>query len=186
MRYFLGIDLGTSSVKSLLMDEDGVAAGIAQRGYDIEKPKPSWAEQDMTRLWDATAETLRELMGKAGPSVKKQLAGIGFSGQMHGLVPLGADGEPVRRALIWADQRSGDVIERVSQQIPDYRGITLNSLSTGFLLCSLLWVREHEPEVFEKIRHVLLPKDYIRWRMCGELGTDCSDASGTAACGPGG
>ena len=180
MRYFLGVDLGTSSVKSLLMDEDGVVAGIAQRGYDIQKPEPSWAEQDMDLLWDATAETLRELTGKF-PSLKGQIVGIGFSGQMHGLVMLGTDGKPVRPALIWADQRSQDAIAHISASAPHYRETTLNSLSTGFLLCSLLWVREHEPEVYEKIRHVMLPKDYIRWRMCGELGTDCSDASGTAA-----
>ncbi|MBR1673131.1 MAG: xylulokinase [Fretibacterium sp.] len=180
MRYFLGIDLGTSSVKSLLMDEGGGVAGVAQRGYDIQKPQRSWAEQDMVLLWGAVAETLRELMGK-NPSLKGQIAGIGFSGQMHGLVALGRDGEPVRRAIIWADQRSQDALAQIAARIPDYRGVTLNSLSTGFLLSSLLWVREHEPDVYERTRHVMLPKDYIRCRMCGEMGTDCSDASGTAA-----
>ena len=180
MRHFIGIDLGTSSVKSLLMDENGGAVGVAQRGYDIQKPEPSWAEQDMSLLWNATTETLRELMGKF-PSLKGQIAGIGFSGQMHGLVMLGQNGEPVRRAIIWADQRSQDAIARISASVPGYRETTLNNLSTGFLLCSLLWVKEHEPEVYENIRFVMLPKDYIRYKMCGEVGTDCSDASGTAA-----
>ena len=180
MSCFIGIDVGTSSVKSLLMTDRGEAVGVAQREYDIQKPNPSWAEQDMALLWEATADTLRELMGPRA-SLKGQIAGIGYSGQMHGLVALDQEGKLVRPAIIWADGRSQDAIGRIAQKVPGYRKFTLNSLSTGFLLASLVWVREHEPENYEKIRRVMLPKDYIRFRMCGEMGTDCSDASGTAA-----
>ncbi|MBQ7733183.1 MAG: xylulokinase [Synergistaceae bacterium] len=175
MRYFIGVDLGTSSVKSLLMSETGDVIGIAQREYDIIKPESSWAEQDIDALWLRTCETLQELTGKYGQSV----SGIGYSGQMHGLVMLDRDNHPIRPAIIWADQRSGDEIGFISRVIPDYRNITFNSLSTGFLAASLIWVREHEPANYEKIAHVMLPKDYIRFKMSGELGTDLSDASGT-------
>ena len=175
MRYFIGIDLGTSSVKSLLMSETGDVIGIAQREYDILKANTSWAEQDMDSLWLKTCETLQELTGK----FKHNIAGIGYSGQMHGLVMLDKDNHPIRRAIIWADQRSGNEIEFISRVIPDYRNITFNSLSTGFLAASLIWVREHEPDNYSKIAHVMLPKDYIRFKMSGELGTDLSDASGT-------
>ena len=182
MKYFVGIDLGTSSVKSLLMREDGWVAGTAQRAYDIVKVRSDWAEQDMELLWNAARETLQELMGK-NPELRSRVVGIGYSGQMHGLVALDKAGKPVRSAIIWADQRSADAIEAIYRVIPEERcsSITLNTLSTGFLMSSLEWVRLHEPENYEKIDKVLLPKDYIRYRMCGELGTDASDASGTGA-----
>ena len=177
MKYFIGIDVGTSSVKSLLMGENGSVLGVAQREYDISKPYSSWAEQDIESLWRATAETLRELTSK----YPCEIAGIGYSGQMHGLVSLDTHNKPVRPAIIWADQRSGDSIAWINSRVPDYRDITFNSLSTGFLLASLIWVRDNEPENYEKISHVMLPKDYIRFRMTGELGTEVSDASATAA-----
>lgn len=180
MRYYLGIDLGTSSVKSLLMDIDGNMIGVAQRGYDIIKPEQTWAQQDMQSLWSAVCETLREITGKYAGCMK-ELDGISFSGQMHGLVPLGRDGVPVREAIIWADQRSTDAIREIYGIIPEeeYRNVTLNLISTGFLISSLIWMRRHEPANFEKTAHVLLPKDYIRFRMTGELCTDLSDAAST-------
>lgn len=180
MRYFIGIDLGTSSVKSLLTDENGTVISISQREYDIQKPETSWAEQDLNLLWRATAETLKEITSK-NATIKNKILGIGYSGQMHGLVALDKNNELVRPAIIWADQRSQSAINFISKKIPDYREITFNSLSTGFLIASLVWLRENEPENYEKISHVMLPKDYIRFRMCGELGTEVSDASATCA-----
>lgn len=180
MRYFLGIDMGTSSVKSLLLGEDGTVAGIAQREYDILKPQQSWAEQEMEQIWKATAWTIRALMGQY-PQIRDHICGIGYSGQMHGLVMLDTSGKEVRNTMIWADQRSSEAIARIYEAVPEeeYRSVSLNSLSTGFLVSSLVWVRDQEPENYEKIYKVMLPKDYIRFRMCGQMGTDMSDASAT-------
>lgn len=181
MAYFMGIDLGTSSVKALITDERGSALGFGQRGYDIRKPRMNYAEQDMERLWDCTVSAIRGALASC-PDGAERIAGIGFSGQMHGLVPADRDGRPVRDAVIWADQRSGEEIEDIYRAIPreEYQSVTLNALSTGFLIPSLLWVKKREPENFKRIDKVLLPKDYIRSRMCGRFGTDATDASGTA------
>lgn len=181
MGYLLGIDIGTSSVKSLLMDEDGRVAAIAQQEYDMLKPEQSWAEQKIGQLWEAAAGTIRSLLGQC-PQLKGQISGIGYSGQMHGLVMVDKEGREVRNTIIWADQRSSASIESIYRAVPreEYQKITLNALSTGFLVSSLVWVRENEPEDYEKIHKVMLPKDYIRFRMCGQMGTDVSDASSTA------
>ena len=178
MRYFIGVDLGTSSVKSLLMDENGQTLGIASREYDIIKQNSSWAEQNINSLWEKTSETLSELAGKFN-SLKNSIIAISFSGQMHGLIALDKNFIPVRNAIIWADQRSGQAINYIERTAPDYREKIFNSISTGFLAASLVWLRENEPENFEKINYVMLPKDYIRFKICGEIGTEISDASGT-------
>lgn len=180
MRYLLGIDIGTSSVKSLLIGEEGTVAGIAKMEYDIKKPQQSWAEQSMEQIWEAAVSSICTLMSQ-NPHIKKDIAGISYSGQMHGLVMLDGAGREVRDTIIWADQRSAGSIERIYEAVPKetYHGITKNALSTGFLVSSLVWVRDHEPESYEKIRKVMLPKDYIRYRMCGQMGTDMSDASST-------
>lgn len=180
MRYLLGIDIGTSSVKALLISEDGTVAGIAKMEYDIRKPEQSWAEQSMEQIWEAAASVLGTLM-RQNPGIKKDIAGISYSGQMHGLVMLDAAGREVRDTIIWADQRSSDSIEHIYSMVPKakYHAVTKNALSTGFLVSSLVWVKEHEPENYEKISSVMLPKDYIRFRMCGQMGTDMSDASST-------
>lgn len=180
MGYLLGIDIGTSSVKSLLMDEDGHVAAIAQQEYDMIKPEQSWAEQQMGRLWEAAAQTIRSVLAQC-PQLTGQISGIGYSGQMHGLVMVDREGREVRNTIIWADQRSSASIERIYEAVPreEYQAVTLNALSTGFLVSSLVWVREHEPGDYAKIYKVMLPKDYIRFRMCGQMGTDVSDASST-------
>lgn len=181
MHYYMGIDVGTSSVKSLLMDVDGKIIGTAQVGYDIKKKKLQYAEQDMGLIWESTKQTLCEL-SKQYPEEIKSLKGIGYSGQMHGLVMLDKDGNLLRDAIIWADQRSGKEIEEIYDVIgkDEYRGVILNSLSTGFLISSLMWVKKHEPDVYEKIAYVMFPKDYIRYQMCGEIGTEMTDASSGA------
>lgn len=178
MKYFMGIDVGTSSVKSLLMREDGAVTGTAQREYDIVKRKAEWAEQDMEAIWEAAKETLRELAGNY-PEQAARTAGISYSGQMHGLVMVDRRGVPIRDAIIWADQRSGEQAKGVYDLLGEepFKQVTLNDLSSGFLLTSLLWVREHEPENYGRAYKVLLPKDYIRMKMCGGFATDRSDAS---------
>lgn len=178
MPLFMGIDIGTSSVKTLLADECGNTAAAAQREYDVEWPNALYAEQDMAVIWEKTKETIGELLSRGyGPRIK----GIGFSGQMHGLVMIDAKGRLLERAVLWCDQRSAAetalVYEKYGEQ--EFKNVTLNDLSSGFLLTSLLWMKEHNQKVYEQIHRVLLPKDYIRYRICGELGTDYSDASAT-------
>lgn len=178
MKYFLGIDLGTSSVKSLLMDEEGSILGTTQQGYDIVKPALDCAEQDMELLWQSTVKAIQALLA-AHPGIADHIEGIGYSGQMHGLVMVDARGKLIRNAIIWADQRSGQSIEDIYRMIPqkEYQQVTLNSLSTGFLISSLMWVRDQEPDIYQMIDKVMLPKDYLRYRMTGMLGTDMSDGS---------
>lgn len=180
MEYFLGIDLGTSSVRAVAANQEGRTVAAGQCEYDIMKPELDRAEQDMEQLWRATVLAIRKMLS-AGEGIREKIRGIGFSGQMHGLVMLDANGELIRNAIIWADQRSGMQIGQIYRTIPqkEFCKVYGNRLSTGFLLPSLLWVREHEPWNYEKIGKVLSPKDYIRYRMCGETGTDASDASGT-------
>lgn len=180
MKTLLGIDIGTSSVKSLLMREDGTAVGTAQQEYDLLKPQAVYAEQDMEILWQATCKTL-QLLTRIYPEEISQLAGISYSGQMHGLVAIDKNGKLIRNAIIWADQRSKEEIRELYQQIPEaeYHSVSLNRASVGFLISSLLWMKKHEPENYEQIARVMLPKDYIRYQMTGELGTDVSDASAT-------
>ncbi len=181
VRCFMGIDLGTSSVKALLVDERGGILGSAQRDYDIRKARAEYAEQDIEALWEAARAVIAGAIAAAGIDAG-EIAGIGYSGQMHGLVMVDWEGRPIRDAIIWADQRSASAIEAIHRVIPreEYQAVSLNALSTGFLISSLMWVKEHEPENFARIAKVMLPKDYIRWKMCGEYGTDPSDASSAA------
>lgn len=180
MVYYLGIDVGTSSVKSLLMRADGVIIGTSQKEYEIIKIHLDYAEQDMELLWNSTKTTISDLIARY-PDEMHEIQGISFSGQMHGLVMVDEAGHLLRKAIIWADQRSGSEISKIYSIVgkEKYQSVIMNSLSTGFLVPSLLWVKDHEPEVYEKISCVMLPKDYIRYRMCQTFGTDYSDASGT-------
>lgn len=180
MRYFLGIDIGTSGAKAVLMAENGDIAGVSIREYDIIKKRADYAEQSMEILWQATAEAIRELV-QGLPELKYKISGIGYSGQMHGLVMIDKSKAEVRDAIIWADGRSSDAIDSIYSIVPRdiYNAITLNSLSTGFLISSLMWLKKNEPESLDRAFKLMLPKDYIRYKMCGELGTDMSDASGS-------
>lgn len=178
MSYFMGIDLGTSSVKTLVMDETGNIISMAQKGYDIIKPYVEYAEQDIELLWEAAKATIKECLSKQ-TGISDQIQGIGLSGQMHGLVMLDSENKPVRNAIIWADQRSKSAIDEIYRLVPpeEYKSIALNSLSTGFFVSSLMWVKMNEPENYKKIHKAFLPKDYLRYKLCGELATDKSDAS---------
>lgn len=182
MAYLLGIDLGTSSVKTVLMDRDGNLMAVCQQEYTFDIPTEGWAEQDPLVWWEAAASTIRGTLAKSGIA-PSQVDGIGFSGQMHGMVPLSRDGLPVRKAIIWCDQRSAAQAEEIRTLIGNRRlgEITCNRMAAGFQTASLLWLKEEEPRSYEKTGLVVLPKDYIRYRLTGELSTEITDASGTLA-----
>ncbi len=180
MAYFMGIDVGTSSVKALIMDGEGTEIGSASRKYDVLKPQMNYAEQDPEEIWEAVKGTLLEL-SKRYPKETEKLKGISYSGQMHGLVLVDAFGKPVCNMIIWQDHRSVDQREKIYSLVPfeEFNRVTLNQLSPGYLVMSLMWVKEHAKEIYDRSALFLLPKDYIRYRMCGTLGTDMSDASAT-------
>lgn len=177
---FLGIDLGTSSVKIIIMNKEGRIVEILSKEYLVYYPKSGWAEQETTDWWNATLDGIKELVLKSevdGNSNK----GIGFSGQMHGLVMLDKEGNSLRPALLWCDQRTQEECDYLNneigrEKISKYTG---NMALTGFTAPKVLWVKKHERELFEKTAHMLLPKDYIRYKLTGEFATDVSDASGT-------
>jgi len=172
----VGLDVGTSSVKGVAVaTEDGRVLGVAESRYGLSHPHPGWSEQDPEDWWRATREVLERLGDVGRP------AGIGLSGQMHGLVALDASDAVIRPAILWNDQRTEAQCEEIERRVGLETLIaqTGNRALTGFTAPKLLWMREHEPEHYERIAHVLLPKDYVRLRLCGERATDVADASGT-------
>lgn len=180
MAYLMGIDLGTSSVKAVIMGIDGNIVGLGQEGYDVQTPAPGYAEQDIERLWQATERVIKLAIMKAGIN-PVDIKSIGFSGQMHGLVLVDKEVNPIRPAIIWADQRTRHQIDQIYSIVgqDEFRKVTLNSLSTGFFICSLLWIRDNEPASYQQAFQAILPKDYIRYKLCGKLSTDVTDASST-------
>ena len=172
----VGIDVGTSGVKALAIDDEGTVLARAELSYPLSTPQPGWSEQDPADWWDATESALAQLRASAGAP-----AGIGLSGQMHGLVVLDARGEVLRPAILWNDQRTGAECAEIERTLGLERLISLtgNRALTGFTAPKLLWLRRHEPDVFASIARIALPKDYVRLRLCGEHATDVSDASGT-------
>lgn len=171
--YLLGVDIGTSSAKALLVDFNGNSVAQASVPYDISTPKPGYAEQDAAMLRDAAFAAIRQALSQVGSA---EIAAVGFTGQMHGLVTLDRIGHPIRPIIIWADQRSAEQAALLSRS--GVESVTKNPASTGFLFPSLLWVKEQEPKAFEQIHTVLFPKDYVRFCLTGVQGTDFSDASG--------
>ncbi len=180
MDLLIGIDLGTSSVRCVVVDTSGRVAACAQREYPIDTPRPGWAEQDPERWWQATVEAIQEALSQK-PAARERVAGISFSGQMHGTVVLGKTGEPLRPAIIWADQRSGEQCRRIEEIVgrDALAATTLNPVASGFMAASLLWLQEHEPRVWADAAHVLLPKDYVRYRLTGHVASEPSDACST-------
>jgi xylulokinase len=172
-----GLDVGTSGVKGLALDvESGAVVARAERGYPFETPRPGWSEQDPELWWTASEAVLEELRG-AG-----ELCGIGLSGQMHGLVVLDSSDRVLRPALLWNDQRTGAEAEEIEDRLGGIEGAvaaTGNRAMTGFTAPKLLWLARHEPDLYERVARVMLPKDYVRLRLCGEAVTDVTDASGT-------
>jgi xylulokinase len=174
MTRLVGLDVGTSSTKGVAIDESGAVLAVAERGYPLSTPQPGWSEQDPEDWWRAAREVLEEL-GADGA------AGIGLSGQMHGLVALGADDRPLRPAILWNDGRTPAQCDEIEERVGFARLVALtgNRALAGFTAPKLLWLREHEPAVYGAIAHVLLPKDYVRLRLTGERAIDVADASGT-------
>jgi xylulokinase len=180
MRHLLGIDVGTGGTRALVIDEQGhIVASATSEHVPFASPQTGWAEQDPRDWWRATGEAVRAAIAKAGGA--DRIAAVGFSGQMHGSSMLDASGEVVRPALLWCDQRTDAECRDITERIGAARLIelTLNPALTGFTLPKLLWVRKHEPGKWKTVRSVLLPKDYVRFRLTGDKATDVADASGT-------
>jgi xylulokinase len=167
----IGVDVGTSGVKAIAISEDGKLVASAEEGYPLSTPQPGWAEQSPEDWWRAAEACLARL-----PE-----GHIGFSGQMHGLVVLGADDRVLRPAILWNDQRTAAECAEIEALVGLERLIELtgNRALTGFTAPKLLWLRRHEPDTYAQIRHVLLPKDFVRFRLTGERAIDVADASGT-------
>ena len=175
MTVLFGIDVGTSATKGLAITPDGAVLATAEVGYPLSTPKPGWSEQDPEDWWRATETVLAELTKTAGAP-----AGIGLSGQMHGLVALDENDNVIRPAILWNDQRTQAECDQIENTIGLQRLIALtgNRALTGFTAPKILWFRNHEPDNYARIARVLLPKDYVRLRLTGEHATDVSDASG--------
>lgn len=180
MNYLLGIDIGTSGTKTILVDTLGVELASSTAEYPLYQRQNGWAEQEPLDWWQATVKTCREALLKSGIN-PSDIAGIGLTGQMHGLVMLDENGNLLRDSIIWCDQRTALEREQINMAVGPEKllQITANPAITGFTAAKLLWVRNHQPELYEKCRKVLLPKDFIRFKLTGEFATDVSDASGT-------
>ena len=176
---FIGIDVGTSSIKALLVDASGKVLASSNPDYPFQTPAPLQAETDPNVWWDATCKGIRDLITKTSP---ESISGIGLTGQMHGLVILDEKGDPLRPCIMWNDQRSFKECEEMTEIIGESEvlRITGNPILAGFTAPKLRWVEKNEPEIFAKISKVLLPKDFIRYRLTGEFFSEMSDASGTS------
>jgi xylulokinase len=174
MRALIGLDVGTSAVKALAVGEDGAILARSEVSYPLSTPRPGWSEQDPEDWWRATEQALAQL-GVDEP------AGIGLSGQMHGLVALDAGDRVIRPAILWNDGRTAAECAEIEERVGLERliGLTGNRALTGFTAPKLLWLRRHEPEAYGRIARIMLPKDYVRLRLCGEHAIDMADASGT-------
>lgn len=180
MRYFIGIDSSTTATKALLMAEDGRVVGVASSSYDYDTPKPLWSEQQPELWWTGTVASIRQVLAESGVA-GTAVAAIGLTGQMHGLVLLDQRGDVLRPALLWNDQRTGAECDEMRAVIGKQRliDITGNDALTGFTAPKILWVKNNEPEIYGRIAHILLPKDYVRYKLTGELATDKAGAAGT-------
>lgn len=180
--YWLGIDVGTGGSRALLVDAGGrVRYSYIAAHQEMQMPRPLWAEQNPDDWWRASQAAIQGVLKEAGIE-GAAIRGVGLSGQMHGLVALDANNEVIRPALIWCDQRSQRQVDFINSSLGASRvvGYIANPVLTGFTLPKLLWVRDNEPQHFAAIRHILLPKDYVRLNLTGEFASDLSDASGTA------
>jgi xylulokinase len=179
-RYFLGIDVSTTGAKALLIDERGAVAASATTPLTLQTPKPLWSEQDPREWWSGTAASVRQALAAAG-ATGDDVAAVGLTGQMHGLVLLDAKREVLRPAILWNDQRTGAECAEIERRVGRTELIREvgNVALTGFTAPKILWVRRHEPAVYAKAALVLLPKDYVRLRLTGEAAMDKADGSGT-------
>lgn len=175
----LGIDVGTTGCKALLVDTTGAVWAEATCDYPLQTPRPAWSEQDPRDWTRACTQAIREVLNRSDHG---RVAAVGLTGQMHGLVLLDAAGEVIRPAILWNDQRCGAQCEQITRRVGPQRVIELtgNPVLAGFTAPKIEWVRQNEPDAFARVAHVLLPKDYVRYRLTGTLASDVSDASGTS------
>ncbi len=180
MAYFLGVDSSTTGVKALLIDETGDVAGSATTELPLSTPQPLWSEQDPVDWWNGAINSIQRVLKETG-LFGDDVAAIGLTGQMHGLTILDEAGQVLRPAILWNDQRTGaecdDIRERLGRE--NLIKITGNDALTGFTAPKILWVQKNEPEVFAKIKHILLPKDYVRFKLTGNPAIDRAGGSGT-------
>ena len=173
---YIGIDLGTSGVKVALLNAQGEVAAIGSAPLQVSRPHALWSEQDPESWWLATDQAMQAL---AQQHALSEVKAIGLSGQMHGATLLDNAHRVLRPAILWNDGRSGEQCRELEQRVPASRQITGNLMMPGFTAPKLLWVRQHEPDIFQRVAKVLLPKDYLRWRLSGDFASDMSDAAGT-------
>ncbi len=178
--HVLGIDVSTTATKAILVDEAGEVAGVGSAAYDYEVPRPLWSEQDPELWWDAAQAAIHEALANAG-ATGADVAAIGLAGQMHGAVLLDDGDRPLRPAILWNDQRTAAECDEIRQRVGPSRliEVTGNDALTGFTAPKLLWVRRHEPEVWQRTVHVGLPKDFVRLRLTGDHAVDRADGAGT-------
>lgn len=179
MNYLIGVDIGTSGTKTVLFDTKGNTIASATEEYPMYQPNIGWAEQNPEHWWKAALQSLSEAIKKSAIN-PADIKGVGLSGQMHGLVMLDEENKVIRNSIIWCDQRSEKECKEITEKVGEQRllEITANPALTGFTAAKLLWVRNNEPENYNKIKKVMLPKDYIRFMLTGEFATEVSDASG--------
>ena len=180
MTYFIGIDVSTTATKALLIDENGAVVSISSSEYAYDVPSPLWSEQDPDLWWESTLRTVRATMKDARVQ-GSQVRAIGLTGQMHGLVLLDKHGEIVRPSILWNDQRSGAECDEIRSRLGKERliSITGNDALTGLTAAKILWVQNNEPDLWRITRHILLPKDYVRYKLTGKFAVDCAGGSGT-------
>ncbi len=180
MQFFIGIDSSTTATKALLMNSEGQIVSVAASEYSFEIPHPLWTEQDPSLWWDATVKSVRQAMADSG--IKgSQVQGIGLTGQMHGLVLLDEKGEVLRPSILWNDQRTGAQCDEIRTRLGKARliQITGNDALTGFTAPKILWVQQNESEVWKRARYIMLPKDYVRYKLTGEFAIDRAGGAGT-------
>lgn len=180
MTRFVGIDSSTTATKVLVTDEEGSILGIGRSSYGFDTPHPLWSEQSPHLWWDATVDAIHEALTTSNVS-GADIEGIGLTGQMHGLVMLDNEGAVLRPAILWNDQRTQNECDEIRLLVGRERliSVTGNDALTGFTAPKILWVKNNEPEIFERAEHILLPKDYVRYRLTGEYATDRAGGSGT-------
>lgn len=179
MSYIIGVDCGTSGTKTVLFDESGAVIASKTIEYPMYQPKNGYAEQDPADWANAMINTVKAVMAQSGVK-KEDVKGIGISGQMHGLVMLDKDNNVLRRSIIWCDQRTAAEVDEMNRIIGREKlvEITANPALTGWTAAKILWVKNNEPEIYSRVAHILLPKDYLRFILTGEYATEVSDASG--------
>ena len=177
---FLGIDVSTTGAKALLIDPQGEVVSTATTALPLSTPRPLWSEQDPHEWWSGVSQSIRRALAEAGVD-GGAVEAVGLTGQMHGLTLLDAQGEVLRPAILWNDQRTGPQCDEIRARMGKARliQVTGNDAITGFTAPKILWVREHEPEVYARVAQILLPKDYIRYRLTGTYATDKAGAAGT-------